>query len=73
MPFRSYEFLLSFVCYSERDRDIDGKLNFNEFFHGLFDLVRSYEETQNSSDESDDSLEAPAKLLFSQLDKDGNG
>lgn len=66
-------FCLSFVCYSERDRDIDGKISFKEFFHELFDLVRSYEETQNSSDGSDDSLEAPAKLLFSQLDKDGDG
>ncbi|KAH6762218.1 Calcium-binding EF hand family protein [Perilla frutescens var. hirtella] len=48
-------------------------VNFNEFFHGIFDLVRDYEETANSSDESNDSLEASAKVLFTQLDKDGDG
>ncbi|KAH6771056.1 Calcium-binding EF hand family protein [Perilla frutescens var. hirtella] len=68
--------LLLWLCNEEireRDGDKDGKVNFNEFFHGLFDLVRDYEETANSSDESNDSLEAPAKVLFTQLDKDGDG
>ncbi|KAL8535736.1 hypothetical protein ACS0TY_011391 [Phlomoides rotata] len=56
---------------SERDSDGDGKVNFKEFFHGLFDLVRNYDEgSLNSSYESD---EATAKTLFNQLDKDGDG
>lgn len=63
-----------FQFYRERDSDRDGKVNFKEFFHGLFDLVRNYdEEAHNSSHESDDTLEAPAKKLFTQLDKDGDG
>uniref|UniRef100_A0A2P2JVY8 EF-hand domain-containing protein n=1 Tax=Rhizophora mucronata TaxID=61149 RepID=A0A2P2JVY8_RHIMU len=58
----------------ERDSDKDGKVNFQEFFYGLFDLVRNYdEESHNSSHLPDDSSEVPAKLLFSQLDKDGDG
>ena len=57
----------------ERDSDKDGKVNFKEFFHGLFDLVRNYdEEGHNSSHLAEDSMEAPAKVLFSQLDKDGD-
>ena len=57
----------------KQDTDKDGKVNFNEFFHGLFDLVRNYdEEGHNSSHSSDDSMETPAKRLFSQLDKDGD-
>ncbi|XP_020534010.1 reticulocalbin-2 isoform X2 [Jatropha curcas] len=69
--------LLQWLCKEEvreRDSDKDGKVNFKEFFHGLFDLVRNYEEeNQNSSHLSDDSMEAPAKVLFAQLDKDGDG
>ncbi|KAF6153356.1 hypothetical protein GIB67_003546 [Kingdonia uniflora] len=59
----------------ERDTDKDGKLNFKEFFHGLFDMVRNYEdESHNSSLHSDDdAMEAPAKKLFAQLDQDGDG
>lgn len=69
--------LVQWLCKEEireRDTDKDGKVNFNEFFHGLFDLVRNYnEEGHNSSHESSDLMEAPAKKLFSQLDKDGDG
>ncbi|KAL2518610.1 Calcium-binding EF hand family protein [Abeliophyllum distichum] len=69
--------LLQWLCKEEireRDSDRDGKVNFKEFFHGLFDLVRNYdEEGHNSSLNSDDTLEAPAKKLFAQLDKDGDG
>ncbi|OVA13258.1 EF-hand domain [Macleaya cordata] len=69
--------LLQWLCKEEvreRDTDKDGKLNFKEFFHGLFDLVRNYdEEGHNSSHQSDDSMEAPAKILFRQLDQDGDG
>ncbi|KAL3824284.1 hypothetical protein ACJIZ3_020313 [Penstemon smallii] len=69
--------LLLWLCKEEireRDSDRDGKVNFKEFFHGLFDLVRNYEEDgHNSTHEFNDSLEAPAKKLFTQLDKDGDG
>ncbi|KAI3694059.1 hypothetical protein L1987_77018 [Smallanthus sonchifolius] len=69
--------LLQWLCKEEvreRDTDRDGKVNFKEFFHGLFDLVRNYdEESHNSSHESTDSLESPARNFFSQLDKDGDG
>jgi hypothetical protein len=65
----------SLLCFlRERDTDKDEKINFKEFFHGLFDLVRNYdEESHNSSHQSDDSMEAPARTLFAQLDKDGDG
>ncbi|KAF8407415.1 hypothetical protein HHK36_006546 [Tetracentron sinense] len=69
--------LLQWLCKEEireRDTDKDGKVNFQEFFHGLFDLVRNYdEEGQNSSHQSDKSMETPAKTLFAQLDQDSNG
>ncbi|XP_044491582.1 calumenin-B-like [Mangifera indica] len=69
--------LILWLCKEEvreRDSDKDGKVNFKEFFHGLFDLVRNYdEEGHNSSDSFDDSMDAPARQLFSQLDKDGDG
>jgi len=64
------------ICffYRERDTDRDGKVNFKEFFHGLFDLVRNYdEESHNDSNHSDNSMDAPARVLFGQLDKDGDG
>ncbi|XP_014514637.1 reticulocalbin-2 [Vigna radiata var. radiata] len=58
----------------ERDTDRDGKVNFKEFFHGLFDLVRNYDdESHNYSNHSDNSMDAPARVLFGQLDKDGDG
>ncbi|CAJ2663481.1 unnamed protein product [Trifolium pratense] len=58
----------------ERDMDRDGKVNFKEFFHGLFDLVRNYdEESYYDSSHSDDSMDASAIVLFAQLDKDGDG
>ena len=63
-----------FPFYRERDTDRDGKVNFKEFFHGLFDLVRNYdEESHNDSYHSDNSMDAPARMLFAQLDKDGDG
>ncbi|KAL9244220.1 hypothetical protein vseg_018021 [Gypsophila vaccaria] len=68
--------LLQWLCNEEireRDTDKDGKVNFNEFFHGLFDLVRNYEEGHNSSHHSDDSDTPAAKKFFNQLDKDGDG
>ncbi|KAK1438041.1 hypothetical protein QVD17_03842 [Tagetes erecta] len=69
--------LLQWLCKEEvreRDTDNDGRLNFKEFFHGLFDMVRNYDEdARNSSRESTDSLESPARSFFAQLDKDGDG
>lgn len=69
--------LLKWLCLEEireRDTDKDGKVNFQEFFHGLFDLVRNYEEEgHDSSHNSTDAMEAPAKKLFSDLDKNGDG
>ncbi|KAJ4832283.1 hypothetical protein Tsubulata_012231 [Turnera subulata] len=58
----------------ERDTDKDGKVSFKEFFHGIFDLVRNYDEDvgHNASHVNDD-VEVPAKVLFAQLDKDGDG
>ncbi|XP_058743713.1 uncharacterized protein LOC131616408 [Vicia villosa] len=57
----------------ERDMDRDGKVNFKEFFHGLFDLVRNYDkESYNVSHHSDDSMDASANQLFDKLDKDGD-
>lgn len=63
------------ICFlRERDSDGDGKVNFKEFFHGLFDLVRNYDEdSDNSSHPSGDLMETPAKNMFSRLDKDGDG
>ncbi|KAI7995609.1 hypothetical protein LOK49_LG11G00048 [Camellia lanceoleosa] len=69
--------LLQWLCQEEireRDSDKDGKVSFKEFFHGLFDFVRNYdEESHNPSHESDDSTDAPARKLFAELDKDGDG
>ncbi|XP_056693726.1 uncharacterized protein [Spinacia oleracea] len=72
--------LLQWLCKEEireRDTDKDGKVNFNEFFHGLFDLVRSYDEEghgHNSTHHPDDSTETPAaRKWFNELDKDGDG
>lgn len=69
--------LLHWLCQEEireRDSDKDGKVNFKEFFHGLFDFVRNYdEEGHGPSHGSDDSAEAPARKLFAELDKDGDG
>lgn len=60
--------------FRERDSDKDGKVNFKEFFHGLFDLVRNYdEESHDTSHHSEDSQESPARKLFAELDKDGDG
>lgn len=69
--------LLNWLCKEEireRDTDKDGKVNFKEFFHGLFDMVRNYdEENHSSNDHSHGSEESPARKLFAELDKDGDG
>ncbi|KAJ8427195.1 hypothetical protein Cgig2_029925 [Carnegiea gigantea] len=58
----------------ERDTDKDGKINFDEFSHGLFDLVRNYEEGHNTTHHTDNSTDShAARKLFNQLDKDSDG
>lgn len=65
-------FSLSSTLFRERDTDKDGKANFKEFYHGIYDLVKSYDEGgQDSSHEP--AHEAPAKTLFTQLDKNSDG
>uniref|UniRef100_A0A0D6R4P1 EF-hand domain-containing protein n=1 Tax=Araucaria cunninghamii TaxID=56994 RepID=A0A0D6R4P1_ARACU len=72
--------LVQWLCKEEvreRDSDKDGKLNFKEFYHGLFDLIRNYDEdTSNESPIShgyESMREAAAKKLFSELDKNNDG
>ncbi|KAJ6822982.1 developmentally-regulated G-protein 2 [Iris pallida] len=65
--------LIQWLCKEEireRDQDKDGKLDFQEFFRGLFDSIRNYDEVHNESDTSET---APAKKLFQDLDKDNDG
>ncbi|CAL5195718.1 unnamed protein product [Lathyrus oleraceus] len=58
----------------ERDTDRDGKVSYIEFVNGLFLSIRSYDEGSSSYlHHSDDSKNAYAKLVFSQLDKDRDG
>uniref|UniRef100_A0A7N0U7I8 EF-hand domain-containing protein n=1 Tax=Kalanchoe fedtschenkoi TaxID=63787 RepID=A0A7N0U7I8_KALFE len=67
--------LLQWLCKEEireRDTDKDGKINFKEFFHGLFDLLRDYNE-HGHEHHSDDSMETPARQLLAKLDQDGDG
>lgn len=65
--------VLHWLCKEEvreRDKDKDGKLDFQEFFHGLFDSLRNYDEEHNETDTSD---AVPAKKLFEELDKNKDG
>ena len=63
-----------FLFYRERDTNRDGKINFKEFFHRLFDLVRNYdEESHNDTHNSNNSMDAPARVLFALLDMDRDG
>ncbi|RZC75106.1 hypothetical protein C5167_050586 [Papaver somniferum] len=71
--------LIEWLCKEEvreRDTDKDGKLNYKEFFHGMFDLVRNYDEEGHNAthhSDSDDSMQAPARVLFQKIDLDGDG
>lgn len=63
--------LIHWLCQEEireRDKDKDGKLSFQEYFHGLFDSIRNYDDDHNQSDS-----DAPAKKLFAQLDLNNDG
>eukprot|EP01018_Ginkgo_biloba_P004026 Gb_08412 [translate_table: standard] len=61
----------------ERDTDKDGRLNFQEFYHGLFDVIRNYDEDiyneSHTSDGYESVREAAGKKLFSELDKNNDG
>ncbi|KAH6831381.1 Calcium-binding EF hand family protein [Perilla frutescens var. hirtella] len=68
--------LLLWLCKEEireRDSDKDGKVNFKEFYHGIFDLVRAYNQGGHHDYSHESADEAPAKTLFDELDKDGDG
>lgn len=73
MGFCLANFITGLFAHRERDSDKDRRMNFKEFFHGIFYLVRNYKEENQNSSHSDDSTEGPAKILFSQLDKDNGG
>ncbi|XP_031505916.1 uncharacterized protein LOC116268396 [Nymphaea colorata] len=58
----------------ERDTNKDGKIDFQEFFHGLFDMIRNYDDPDhNASHVFETSREVPAKKLFGELDRDNDG
>ncbi|KAK8960197.1 hypothetical protein KSP40_PGU018909 [Platanthera guangdongensis] len=61
---------LAFFIKLERDKDKDGRLNFQEYFNGLFDSLRNVEEAFNHLATSD---EARSNILFQKLDKDNDG
>ncbi|CAL9762243.1 unnamed protein product [Musa acuminata subsp. burmannicoides] len=68
--------LIEWLCQEEireRDKDKDGKLNFEEYLTGLFHLIRNYDEVYSSTHETDASNEIPAKKLFTRLDLDNDG
>lgn len=67
--------LLKWLCSEEireRDSDKDGKVNFNEFLHGVFELIRSYDGEYHNSTHVED-YEALTKKLFTQLDTNSDG
>ena len=57
----------------ERDNSKDGKLSFSEFSPAIFDLVRRVDEDYGSLSSDDDQMEARAKKMFLELDKDEDG
>jgi hypothetical protein len=66
--------LIHWLCKEEvreRDKDNDGKLNFQEFFSGLFYSIRHYDD-EGITDDTGGS-DAPAKKSFSHLDLDNDG
>jgi Ca2+-binding EF-hand superfamily protein len=69
--------LLSWLCKEEireRDSDKNGKVDFQEFYHGLFHMLRNYDdESHTNTNLSSDSSDSPAaKKFFDELDKDGD-
>jgi len=59
--------LIHWLCKEEireRDKDKDGKLNFQEYFNGLFDSLRNYDEVHYESDTSETT---PAKKKYFRI------
>ncbi|KAL6882111.1 hypothetical protein ACP4OV_011583 [Aristida adscensionis] len=63
--------LLSRQEIRQRDKDGDGKLNFDEFFHGLHDHIHGYDD--ENADISHIGNITIAKERFSKLDQDNDG
>ncbi|CAD5188328.1 unnamed protein product [Musa acuminata subsp. malaccensis] len=60
------------LIFQGRDKEKDGKLNSQEYFNGLLDLIKRYDDVYKFT-RTDTSAEAPATKLFSQLDHSNNG
>eukprot|EP00249_Psilotum_nudum_P007146 c20341_g1_i1 orf=235-1464(+) len=72
--------LLQLLCIQdirEHDHDHDGKLSFDEFSLGLFDIIRDYDEDEHAlSHESNDyakKRDTLARQKFTELDNDKDG
>ncbi|KAF0916264.1 hypothetical protein E2562_005880 [Oryza meyeriana var. granulata] len=66
--------IINLLCKQEirqRDKDGDGKLNFDEYFHGLHDHIHGYDD--ENADISHIGNITVAKERFSKLDKDSDG
>uniref|UniRef100_A0A0D9V261 EF-hand domain-containing protein n=1 Tax=Leersia perrieri TaxID=77586 RepID=A0A0D9V261_9ORYZ len=66
--------IINLLCKQEirqSDKDGDGKLNFEEYFHGLHDHVHGYDD--ENADISHIGNITVAKERFSKLDKDNDG
>lgn len=55
----------------QRDKDGDGKLNFEEYFHGLHDHIHGYDD-ENAAISHIGNMTI-AKERFAKLDKDNDG
>lgn len=60
------------LIFQGSDKEKDGKLNSQEYFNGLLDLIKRYDDVYKFT-RTDTSAEAPATKLFSQLDHSNNG
>lgn len=69
------EKLLQWMCKErirERDQDKDGKLNFAEFDHGAYELVKQYDEYDTSSTNITGHVPS-SEERFNELDKNKDG
>lgn len=65
------KFLTHYPISRQRDKDGDGKLNFEEYFIGLHDHIHGYDD--ENADISHIGNITVAKDRFSKLDKDNDG
>jgi hypothetical protein len=65
------KFLPHYAIFRQRDKDGDGKLNFEEYFSGLHDHIHGYDDEH--ADISHIGNITVAKERFSKLDKDNDG